>query len=228
MATSTLIVLGSWLWLHISSTWYSQREPEYLVEIPGALWQSVFFCNVALLKTSLFSFFSINHPSSFDNMVKLPPSPTPALLSVEDTHTVSEKARPLGFILPDLVSHCHFPLSYNVHGDEVAQASDRWLDLGCPELTPKKRKALYGLKAGELTAYCYTTCDAEHLHVVSDFMNYLFHLDNISDGMMKRDTDVLADVVMNALWYPEEYKPTHFPGKEQPDEEISAGKLARE
>ena len=110
----------------------------------------------------------------------------------------------------------------------VARDSDRWLDLGCPELTPKKRAALYGLKAGELTAYCYTTCSAERLRVVSDFMNYLFHLDNISDGMMKRETDVLADAVMNALWLPETYKPTKAPGKEQPSEEISAGKLARE
>jgi alpha-muurolene/germacrene-A/gamma-muurolene synthase len=59
-------------------------------------------------------------------------------------------------------------------------------------------------------------------------MNYLFHLDNISDGMMTRETDVLADAVMNALWFPEKYMPTQTPGKEQPVEEINAAKLARE
>jgi hypothetical protein len=59
-------------------------------------------------------------------------------------------------------------------------------------------------------------------------MNYLFHLDNISDGMMTRETDVLADAVMNALWLPEQYKPTKTAGKEQPAQEINAAKLARE
>jgi hypothetical protein len=154
--------------------------------------------------------------------------PSSPVIQVKPELTPEPVSAPKTFILPDLVSHCHFPLTYHPDGDEVAEQSDRWLDLGCPELSPKKRKALYGLKAGELTAYCYPTCDKEHLRVVSDFMNYLFHLDNISDGMMKSDTDVLADMVMNALWLPEEYRPTHAPGKEQPEEEISAGKLARE
>ena len=48
--------------------------------------------------------------------------------------------------------------------------------------------------------------------------------DNISDGMLIRETDSLGDVVMNALWFPENYRPT--PG--QPDEEPTPGKLSRE
>ncbi|KAH8117137.1 terpenoid synthase [Phellopilus nigrolimitatus] len=159
-------------------------------------------------------------------MVKIPDSPPVLPLSIPN---VSEcpapvKSVPQGYLLPDLVGHCQFPLSYNPHGDAVAAASDKWLDNGCPELTPKKRAALYGLRAGELTAFCYTSCDANRLRVISDFMNYLFHLDNVSDGMMTRETDVLSDVVMNALWFPHEYRPA----KGQPAEEISAGKLARD
>ena len=132
------------------------------------------------------------------------------------------------FVLPDLVSHCNFPLAYHPHGDEVAAESVRWLDEGCPELSPRGRKALYGLQAGELTAYCYPYCSTERLRVVSDFMNYLFHLDNISDGMMRKGTEELADCVMNALWFPDRYMPTACDGKEQPADEASAGKLARE
>ena len=132
------------------------------------------------------------------------------------------------FVLPDLVSHCNFPLAYHPHGDEVATESVRWLDEGCPELSPRGRKALYGLQAGELTAYCYPYCSTERLRVVSDFMNYLFHLDNISDGMMRKGTEELADCVMNALWFPDRYMPTACDGKEQPADEASAGKLARE
>lgn len=141
---------------------------------------------------------------------------------------VSISGGPQTYLLPDLISHCDFPWSYHPNGDSVAAKSDQWLDNGCPELSASSRAKLYGLHAGELTAACYPTCDDEHLLVISDFMNYLFHLDNVSDGLMKHDSDALADAVMNALWFPEDYKPTKTPGKEQPNEEISAGKLARE
>lgn len=46
--------------------------------------------------------------------------------------------------------------------------------------------------------------------------------------MMTRETDVLADVVMNALWFSDRYMPTTALGKEQPGEELNPGKLARE
>lgn len=42
--------------------------------------------------------------------------------------------------------------------------------------------------------------------------------------MMKKETDVLGDVVMNALWFPTKYMRC----KNQPEEEQSAGQLARE
>ncbi|KAF8630447.1 hypothetical protein AX17_005424 [Amanita inopinata Kibby_2008] len=136
--------------------------------------------------------------------------------------------KPVSFVLPDLVSHCTFPLVYHPNGDEIAKQSVDWLDTSCPDLNQKQRRALYGLQAGELTAFCYNTAQPERLRVVSDFMNYLFHLDNISDGMMTRETDVLADVVMNAFWFSNRYMPTAMPGKEQPAVELNPGKLARD
>ncbi|OJT10931.1 Alpha-muurolene synthase [Trametes pubescens] len=136
----------------------------------------------------------------------------------------STPSQPTEFILPDLVSHCTFPLTYHPDGDAVAAESIRWLDEGCPELSPKARTALYGLQAGELTAYCYPHCSAPRLRVVSDFMTYLFHLDNISDGMMHSGTEALSDVVMNALWLPDRYVPT----ARQPAAEASAGAMARD
>ncbi|KAF8205517.1 terpenoid synthase [Mycena galopus ATCC 62051] len=135
---------------------------------------------------------------------------------------------PTSFILPDLVSHCPFPLVYNPSGDAIAQESVNWLDTSCPELSAKQRKALYGLKAGELTGYCYPTTPPSRLRVVSDFMNYLFHLDNISDGMLTSETESLSDCVMNSLWVSDFYRPTTRLGQTQPSEEPNAGKLARE
>ncbi|KAJ3516644.1 hypothetical protein NLJ89_g985 [Agrocybe chaxingu] len=141
----------------------------------------------------------------------------------------SSPARPTSFVLPDLVSHCKFPLSYHPNGDEIAQESVDWLDNSCPDLSAKQRRALRGLQSGELTAYCYNQATSpERLRVVSDFLTYLFHLDNISDGMMTRETDVLADVVMNAFWFTNKYMPTRVPGKEQLDDELNPGKLARD
>jgi hypothetical protein len=87
-------------------------------------------------------------------------------------HTVPTKY----FILPDLVSHCNFSLFYHANGDEIAKQSVDWLNSSCPDLSAKQRHALSGLQAGELTAYCYHTATPERLRVVSDFLNYLFHL----------------------------------------------------
>ena len=108
-------------------------------------------------------------------------------------------ADPDHFILPDLVGHCNFPLAFHPHGYPVAAESVLWLDAGCPELSPKARKALFGLQAGELTAFCYPYCSPDRLRVVSDFMNYLFHLDNICDEMDDRKTVSTAGEVIGAL-----------------------------
>ncbi|PPQ86910.1 hypothetical protein CVT25_009796 [Psilocybe cyanescens] len=146
-------------------------------------------------------------------------------MTIALTPIIDPPHKPTSFRLPDLVSHCKFALSYHVNGDEIAQQSVDWLDSNCPDLNLKQRRALRGLQAGELTAYCYHTASAERLRVVSDFMNYLFHLDNISDGMMTRETNVLADSVMNALWFSDMYVPTEAAGKK---EELNPGKLARD
>ncbi|CCM04708.1 uncharacterized protein FIBRA_06895 [Fibroporia radiculosa] len=137
-------------------------------------------------------------------------------------------AAPTSFVLPDLIAHCTFPLTRHPDGEAIAAASDRWLDDNCPDLSPKKRAAIYTLKSGILTAHCYPNATASRLRIVADFLIYLFHLDNISDAMAERGTEQLADAVMNAHWFPERYAPTHFQGKEQPEGEYSASRLARD
>jgi hypothetical protein len=87
----------------------------------------------------------------------------------------------LQWSLPNSLPHSFSPTSYHIapshkDGDRIAQQSVHWLDSNCPDLSPKGRVALRGLQAGELTAYCYNTTTPERLRVVSDFMNYLFHL----------------------------------------------------
>lgn len=147
-------------------------------------------------------------------------------LVLPETTSSSSSSKPIvkGYYIPDLVGHFDSTPSRNPHGDAVAAESDKWLDNGCPGLSDKARKALYDVRGGLLSAFCYTTCDAHRLRVSADFINYLFHLDDISDGLMTNEADALGDVVMNALWLPEKYKPSAG----MPEEEISAGRLARE
>jgi len=48
-------------------------------------------------------------------------------------------------------------------------------------------------------------------------MNYLFHLDNLSDDMDKRGTQSTADVVLNSLYHPFTYKTSARIGKQAAD-----------
>ncbi|KAF8350406.1 terpenoid synthase [Amanita rubescens] len=139
---------------------------------------------------------------------------------------VSEKSEVADttFLLPDLVGLCKFPLRCHPDADKVAKESAEWLDTGCPRLNLRQRDAMYGLQGGVLAGYSYTTGPTDRLRVIADYINYLFHLDNISDGMLIREADELGNVVMNALWFPESYKPT----KGQPEVESNPGKLTRD
>ncbi|KAJ7230248.1 terpenoid synthase [Mycena pura] len=144
--------------------------------------------------------------------------PTPAC------STAPAADAPTSYILPDLISHCTYPLIYHPDGDLVDQETVDWLEYSCPDLSPKQRKALRGLQAGKFVAYGYHAAPTDRLRIISDYLAYLFHLDNISDGMMARDTELLSHTVMNALWLNEKYRPT----ERQPSEELNAGKMARD
>jgi alpha-muurolene/germacrene-A/gamma-muurolene synthase len=83
-----------------------------------------------------------------------------------------------------------------------------------------------GLQASALTAYCYNTCPSGRLRLVCDFLNFLFHLDDVSDGYLARDAEGLANIVMNAFEWPDSFRP--LPGQPDGIHENNAGKLARE
>jgi alpha-muurolene/germacrene-A/gamma-muurolene synthase len=85
-----------------------------------------------------------------------------------------------------------------------------------------------GLQVGELTAYCFNNRVSDHLRVVSDFINLLFHLDDVSDGHLARDAEGLGDCVMNAFEWPDDYHPVRDQLGGIQVQENSAAKLARE
>ena len=131
--------------------------------------------------------------------------------------------------LPDLITPCPFTQGANSHFERASAESVKWVDgYNIFPKTDSKRAYLIMSNGSLLASYVYPSASYEDFRVCCDFMNWLFHLDNISDGMMRKGTEELADTVMNALWFPDRYMPTESPGKEQPEEEVSAGKLARE
>ncbi|KAF8483210.1 terpenoid synthase [Gautieria morchelliformis] len=132
------------------------------------------------------------------------------------------------FQLPDLTSHCQFTLTCHPNGGIIGKASAEWYQNGCSDFTDKKRKDLIGLKADVLAGYVYHDTDDEHLRVVCDFMNFIFLLDDVSDGLLTKDTKVLAHIVSNALQNPHSYRRILANGMELPEQEPDVSKLARD
>ncbi|KAI0076176.1 terpenoid synthase [Panus rudis PR-1116 ss-1] len=120
-------------------------------------------------------------------------------------------SQPTSFVLPDLVGHCTYPLHLNPHWDAVSRRSEQWL-LKEANFSITKRETFMGLKAGELTSACYPSCDEYHLQVASDFMSYLFTLDDWSDEFDENDTNGLAKCVMGALRDPYGFETDKAPG----------------
>ncbi|THH32805.1 hypothetical protein EUX98_g1401 [Antrodiella citrinella] len=121
-------------------------------------------------------------------------------------------SQPTKIVIPDLVSHCNFPLRNNRHRKQASVECKQWLFRG-GNLNERKRKAFHGLKAGLLTAMCYPDAAYPQLRVCCDFMNWLFHLDNISDELNDRGTVHASVVVMNTLYHPHSYRSTNRVGK---------------
>ncbi|KAG2145306.1 isoprenoid synthase domain-containing protein [Suillus bovinus] len=127
------------------------------------------------------------------------------------TSTLSDKET-ARFILPDLVSDCHYPLRLNPDCYPVSRASEQWLLHGAHLAEPRVTKFM-GLHAGELTAACYPDSDAFHLRVCSDFMNWLFNLDDWLDEFDTDDTWGMRECCISAFRDPINFQTEKLAGK---------------
>ena len=130
------------------------------------------------------------------------------------------------FILPDLVSDCHYPLHNNVHCEEIARTSEQWLLDGANH-GPQRRLKFLGLKAGELTASCYPNADASHLRVCVDFMNYLFNLDDWLDEFDVNDTTGMRDSCIGTMRDPVNYNSDKMAAKMTQSYVLSPASIVR-
>ena len=65
----------------------------------------------------------------------------------------------------------------------------------------------------ELTCSCYPLAPLRKLRVCCDFMNWLFHLDDLSDDMDDKSTDTIGNEVMTTYYQPYTYDPKTHVGK---------------
>lgn len=130
--------------------------------------------------------------------------PHPYTFRLPISYPASQIASVTYFIIPDLISHCHFKLRVNRHEKQVTSETMQWLFHG-GNLVGKSQDSYHGLKAGLLTAMTYPHADFHQLRVCNDFLTYLFFFDNLSDDMDNRETAHVANNVLNSLYHPHDY-----------------------
>ncbi|KAF8514883.1 terpenoid synthase [Hysterangium stoloniferum] len=132
------------------------------------------------------------------------------------------------FRLPDFLSQCLFPLHYHPNGDFIAEASDQWYRNAFDVLSKEQERRLSVLKASNVAASIYDDASEHHLRVACDLMNLILLYGDLTDEIGVVNNKMAADLMMNALWFPNAYKPTHVEGKWQPNHEPAVGRLARD
>lgn len=113
---------------------------------------------------------------------------------------------------PDLIGPIPFPLRLNPHTRFASADSDAFMD-EMANFTEKQRTRFFGLNAGLLCGMCYAECGPEALRVCTDFMSFLFNLDDWSDEFDTTGTRGLEEVVMNTLRHPDTYHSDTVPAK---------------
>lgn len=127
--------------------------------------------------------------------------PGRTLRHAKSSTTLREIQKPAKVIIPDLVSECPFPLRCGAGGASAGESSNAWLSARM-SLGSKKRVKLQGLKCGLLTAMTYPDAPLYQLRTVCDFLSYLFHLDDLSDGMDRFGTLGARKVVIASMCDP--------------------------
>ncbi|KAG2129186.1 isoprenoid synthase domain-containing protein [Suillus bovinus] len=115
------------------------------------------------------------------------------------TQTTTPDCEPSQFILPNLINYCPYPLRQNRHCHTVARSSDQWLIDVTPQLAEPEIRGYEhtDMDTGTLAAVCYPDADEFHLRVCSDFLNWLFIVDdwmeyNVVDVRKTRESCISA------------------------------------
>lgn len=108
-------------------------------------------------------------------------------------------------ILPDLQSHCTFPLRTSRYRRHLSAETKAWFFRGRDDSYIIQCSTFDGLDSALLAAVTYPDVGYPQLRLCCDFITYLFFLDDLSDELDKKDAKSVADVVLNSLYHPHTY-----------------------
>lgn len=124
----------------------------------------------------------------------------------------SSDFEPAGFILPDLFSDCRYPLRVNPHSHHISRASEQWLFTKLHVVEPEVAK-FRALRIHDLIASCYPDADASHLRILSDFLNWIFTVDDYLDDRDVDDARGMRECCISALRDPINFQTENPAGK---------------
>ena len=105
---------------------------------------------------------------------------------------------------PDLITPIPFTMHINPLTKAVSEESDAWM-VDLANFDEEQSRKFAGLNAGLLCGMCYARCGHDELRVCTDFMSFLFNLDDWTDEFDTTGTKGVADCVMNTLYHPHTY-----------------------
>ena len=114
---------------------------------------------------------------------------------------LSKMSLPAAFILPDFFPHCPYQVRLSPLVDIVTRNTEEWA-LNALNYDDKKRAKFLKTKGGLLASYCYPEADAFHLQAVSDFMEWLFIFDDLSDDCTAEEAGIVRDSLIACIQDP--------------------------
>ncbi|EJT99588.1 terpenoid synthase [Dacryopinax primogenitus] len=109
-------------------------------------------------------------------------------------------------VIPDLIAMEPFEFRINPLDSIIGPATDKWLETPGVLTTKKMQKTQKVLNAGLLGAMCWPDInDRERLQVCTDFVNFLFHLDDLTDDMDGKSAETVREAVIDPMDNPEKW-----------------------
>ncbi|KAJ6520767.1 isoprenoid synthase domain-containing protein [Mycena vulgaris] len=108
---------------------------------------------------------------------------------------------PIFLPLPDLASHSTFSHRLNPHRKGVPAKTKAWFFKGSNPHYDKQCESFNGLNPTLLASACYPDAGHPQLRVCSDFLAYLFYLDNLSNEFDTRETALVSTIVPNSFYH---------------------------
>lgn len=158
----------------------------------------------------------------------------PAAPPKDSPPSADHTSGPRTFVIPDLISYCALDLRVHEESPRAVWESKAWMLNGSSiSRNENALNAFHGLKAGgpfsngpfpcvchsefavciELTCTCYPLAPLHRLRVCCDIMNWLWHLDDLSDKMDDKSTIAIKNEITAIYNNPDTCDPKTDVGK---------------